>query len=98
MTDVPTRIYSDFNSRDQIGWCWCLRHDGWPLDDAAAELQLFEGQRVILFYGAAAGAEIVEPPYGDRIYLAKDNEGHEWYFAQHLRDVSIEDLTRAMRQ
>jgi uncharacterized glyoxalase superfamily protein PhnB len=43
-----------------------------------------------------AGAEIVEPtvdqPFGDRVYLAKDLEGHEWYFAQHMRDVSIEDL------
>ena len=42
------------------------------------------------------GAEIVEPPaeqpFGDRIYLAKDPEGHEWYFAQHIHDVSIEDL------
>lgn len=43
-----------------------------------------------------AGAAIVEPPadlpFGDRVYLAKDLEGHEWYFAQHIRDVSIEDL------
>ena len=43
-----------------------------------------------------AGAEIVEPPaeqpFGDRTYLAKDAEGHEWYFAQHIRDVSVEDL------
>jgi PhnB protein len=48
----------------------------------------------------AAGAEIIEPPadqpYGDRIYLARDLEGHEWYFAQHLRDVSIDDLQRRM--
>jgi PhnB protein len=48
----------------------------------------------------AAGAEILEPPadrpFGDRIYLARDLEGHEWYFAQHLRDVSIEDLQRSM--
>ena len=48
----------------------------------------------------AAGAEIIEPPaeqpFGDRIYLTRDLEGHEWYFAQHLRDVSIEDLRRKM--
>jgi PhnB protein len=48
----------------------------------------------------SAGAEILEPPadqpYGDRIYLARDLEGHEWYFAQHMRDVSIEDLKRRM--
>lgn len=47
-----------------------------------------------------AGAEIVEPPrdqpFGDRIYLAKDSEGHEWYFAQHVRDVSIEELSQIL--
>jgi uncharacterized glyoxalase superfamily protein PhnB len=45
-----------------------------------------------------AGAEILEEPadqpYGHRIYLARDHEGHEWYFAQRLRDVSIEELAR----
>jgi uncharacterized glyoxalase superfamily protein PhnB len=47
-----------------------------------------------------AGAVIVEPPadlpFGDRVYLAKDLEGHERYFAQHIRDVSIEDLAARM--
>lgn len=45
----------------------------------------------------AAGVRVVQPPedqpYGDRIYLAVDEEGHEWYFAQHLRDVSVEELS-----
>ena len=44
----------------------------------------------------AAGAEILQEPedqpFGDRIYLARDPEGHEWYFAQHLRDVNVDDL------
>lgn len=47
-----------------------------------------------------SGAEILEvpedQPFGDRIYLVKDLEGHEWYFAQHLRDVSVEDLINRM--
>ncbi len=38
-----------------------------------------------------AGAEIAEPPndtpYGDRRYSALDPQGHQWYFAQHVRDV-----------
>src|SRR5438477_3332855 len=50
----------------------------------------------------AAGAEIVREPadqsFGDRIYLAVDREGHEWYFAQHLRDVSLNDLERSLRR
>jgi uncharacterized glyoxalase superfamily protein PhnB len=47
-----------------------------------------------------AGAQIVsEPedqPFGDRIYLTRDLEGHEWYFAQHVRDVSIVDIQRLL--
>jgi len=35
------------------------------------------------------GAEIVEEPadqeYGDRVYHARDSEGHDWYFAQRVR-------------
>ena len=41
------------------------------------------------------GAEIVAAPsdqaYGDRRYHAKDPEGHEWFFAQHQRDVPPEE-------
>lgn len=45
-----------------------------------------------------AGAQILsEPatqPFGDRIYLTRDLEGHEWYFAQHVRDVSVDEMRR----
>ncbi len=48
----------------------------------------------------AAGADIVEEPsdaaFGDRVYLARDPEGHEWYFAQHLRDVPLDELARRL--
>jgi PhnB protein len=43
-----------------------------------------------------AGAEIESEPedqvYGDRHYSAKDPEGHAWFFAQHIRDVSPEEM------
>ena len=43
-----------------------------------------------------AGARILQEPadqfYGDRRYGAVDPEGHEWYFATHVRDVAPEDL------
>ena len=43
-----------------------------------------------------AGATILEEPedkfYGDRRYGASDPEGHQWYFAQHVRDVAPEDM------
>ena len=44
----------------------------------------------------AAGAKILEEPkdqfYGDRRYGAEDPEGHQWYFAQHVRDVPPEEM------
>ena len=43
----------------------------------------------------AAGAAIKEPPadqeYGDRRYSATDLEGHEWFFAQRVREVAPEE-------
>lgn len=46
----------------------------------------------------AAGAKILQEPadqfYGDRTYCAQDPEGHQWYFAQHVRDVAPEDMKR----
>ena len=49
----------------------------------------------------SAGAEILEEPedqpFGDRIYLARDPEGHEWYFAQHLSDVDVDELVANMQ-
>ena len=43
-----------------------------------------------------AGATILAEPedqfYGDRRYGAEDPEGHQWYFAQHVRDVAPEDM------
>jgi PhnB protein len=43
-----------------------------------------------------AGAKILREPtdqfYGDRTYGAEDAEGHQWSFAQHVRDVGPEDM------
>ncbi len=43
-----------------------------------------------------AGAKILAEPadqfYGDRRYAAEDPEGHQWFFAQHIRDVSEEEI------
>ena len=45
-----------------------------------------------------AGAAVFEEPqdqfYGDRRYGAADQEGHHWYFAQHVRDVGLEEMKR----
>ena len=43
-----------------------------------------------------AGAKIVQEPtdqfYGDRNYSAEDPEGHVWYFAEHVREMTPEDM------
>ena len=47
-----------------------------------------------------AGAKIVQEPtdqfYGDRNYAAEDPEGHVWYFAEHVREMTPEDMKKAM--
>jgi Uncharacterized protein conserved in bacteria len=49
-----------------------------------------------------AGAKIIDEPadqfYGDRRYSAEDPEGHHWYFAQHLREVSVRKVKREMKK
>lgn len=44
----------------------------------------------------ARGAVITMEPenmfWGDRIYSAKDIEGHQWTFGQHVKDVSPEEM------
>jgi len=46
------------------------------------------------------GAEITEEPadqdYGHRRYSARDPEGHHWYFAHAVKDVSAEDWGAAV--
>jgi uncharacterized glyoxalase superfamily protein PhnB len=47
----------------------------------------------------AAGAAIVREPadqfYGDRVYAARDPEGHVWSFGQTVRRVTREEAERA---
>jgi uncharacterized glyoxalase superfamily protein PhnB len=47
------------------------------------------------------GAKILEEPtdtfYGARRYGAVDPEGHQWYFAQHIQDVSAAEMKKAMK-
>ena len=45
----------------------------------------------------SAGANIVavldDRPWGDRSYQASDPEGHQWTFAQRMRDVPLDAFT-----
>lgn len=44
----------------------------------------------------ANGAEIIDEPadqyWGDRRYAARDLEGHLWFFHEHTKDVSREEI------
>jgi uncharacterized glyoxalase superfamily protein PhnB len=52
--------------------------------------------------GAArkAGAEILLEPtdefYGDRVFMFVDPEGYEWKVSQNLRNVSLDEIKRAV--
>jgi uncharacterized glyoxalase superfamily protein PhnB len=53
-------------------------------------------------HARSAGATIdVDPSdqfYGDRVYRARDPEGHQWVFAMHVRDVSRAEAEAAIGQ
>jgi uncharacterized glyoxalase superfamily protein PhnB len=42
--------------------------------------------------GAVILRDLADQFYGDRTYAAADPEGHQWSFAQHVRDVAPEDM------
>jgi uncharacterized glyoxalase superfamily protein PhnB len=48
-----------------------------------------------------AGAKTLNKPedtfYGDRRYGVSDPEGHQWFFAEHIRDVPVEEMKKAMK-
>jgi uncharacterized glyoxalase superfamily protein PhnB len=62
-------------------------------------IQLKDGLDAHCERARAAGAVIIREPedqfYGDRIYMAKDPEGHVWNFAQTVRRVSREEAEAA---
>jgi uncharacterized glyoxalase superfamily protein PhnB len=62
-------------------------------------IHLKEGLDAHCAQARAAGADIVREPddqfYGDRVYSAKDPEGHVWNFGQTIRVVSREEAENA---
>jgi uncharacterized glyoxalase superfamily protein PhnB len=62
-------------------------------------VQLNDGLDAHCERARAAGAVIMREPedqfYGDRVYMAKDPEGHVWSFAQNLCYVSREEAEKA---
>ncbi|PLQ01415.1 VOC family protein [Cupriavidus pauculus] len=64
----------------------------------AVHVQLAEGIDAHCERARAAGAQIVREPedqfYGNRVYAARDPEGHVWSFGQSVRNVSREEAER----
>ncbi|OWT65635.1 VOC family protein [Candidimonas nitroreducens] len=62
-------------------------------------IQLEHGLDEHCAHARAAGAAVLREPedqfYGDRVYSARDPEGHVWSFGQTLRQVSREEAEQA---
>jgi len=70
------------------------------LGQVTQHLYVFTEDVDALFARARAmGAAVIEEPtdtlYGDRRCGIADPEGHQWFFAQRVREVSPEELRRA---
>jgi PhnB protein len=70
------------------------------LGQATQHLYIYVEDVDSLFERASAlGAKVIAPPkdefYGDRRCALADPEGHQWFFAQHVRDVPQTELERA---
>lgn len=65
----------------------------------SVHVQLPDGIEAHCDRAKAAGAVIIQSPtdqfYGDRIYRARDPEGHVWTFGQTVREVSREEAEQA---
>jgi PhnB protein len=46
--------------------------------------------------GATITKETEDQFYGDRSYACEDPEGHQWWFATRVRDVSYDEMQNAM--
>ena len=68
----------------------------------SVHVQLLAGLDEHCAHARANGAVIVHEPedqfYGDRVYRARDLEGHDWAFAMKVRDVTLAEAEAALGQ
>ena len=90
------------NAQMNLGKAWIMLGSSGPNDRVAREgrppqsLVVFVADVDAHFERArSSGAKILAMPtdsvFGERQYAAEDIEGHQWYFSQHVRDVSPEE-------
>lgn len=70
-------------------------HGGSPGRDVSTMLYVYvddvdEHYRHVGAAGARIVLELSERPWGDRCYQVTDLEGHQWTFAQHVKDVPVD--------
>ncbi len=65
----------------------------------STHIQLTDGIDAHCERARAAGATITrEPatqPYGDRVYVCEDPEGHQWSFGQTINPMSADEMAKA---
>ncbi|WP_409753929.1 hypothetical protein [Brevundimonas sp.] len=82
----PLRIYADFNSGGTNDTaCWCLRYNGALLDDLERELNLREGQAVVLYYEDPAEEFEVDATLEIHTAFAKWQAMPDWSTMRRLR-------------
>jgi len=71
-------------------------HGGSPERDTSTMLYVYvddvdEHYRRAVGEAAHIVVELDDRPWGDRTYQVSDCEGHQWTFAQHVKDVPLDD-------
>ncbi|MDP9401969.1 MAG: VOC family protein [Actinomycetota bacterium] len=90
LADAPNDMPGDAGNPRKLGGTSVLLHR--YVDDVDAAVAQAE----------AAGATVLRAPedqfYGDRAAVVADPWGHQWSLHTHLRDMSPEEMERAMSQ
>jgi len=88
LADAPDDMPGDAGNPKKLGGTTVLLHQYVADVDAAVAK------------AEAAGATVLRPPedqfYGDRAALVADPFGHQWSLHSHVRDVSPEEMERAV--
>jgi PhnB protein len=60
------------------------------VDDVDAHFEHVKGE------GVKITSETTDQFYGDRSFACEDPEGHQWWFATHVKEVPMEEMQAAM--
>ena len=90
LADAPDDMPGDAGNPKKLGGTTVLLHQYVTDVDAAVTA------------AEAAGATVLRPPedqfYGDRAAVVADPFGHQWSLHTHVRDVSPEEMERAIAE